>query len=71
MTEDQAKKRFMLLNLVRLGAIILVALGMANIAGKILPGLSPELGYGLLIVGAVDYFLAPVILKRQWRSGDQ
>ncbi len=71
MTEEQAKKRFMLLNLVRLGAIIMVALGMANIAGKLFADLAPWLGYVLLVVGAVDYFLAPVILKRHWRNGDQ
>ena len=68
--EELARKRFMILNLVRFGSIALIFAGLANIAGKLLPGLSPFLGYVLLVAGAVDFFLAPVLLKRAWRSPD-
>ena len=68
--EELARKRFMILNLVRFGSIALIFAGLANIAGKLLPGLSPFPGYVLLVAGAVDFFLAPVLLKRAWRSPD-
>ena len=68
--EELARKRFMILNLVRFGSIALIFAGLANIAGKLLPGLSPFLGYVLLVAGAVDFFLAPVLLKRAWRTPD-
>lgn len=68
--DELARKRFMILNLVRLGSIVLIIAAMANIAGKLLPALSPVLGYVLLVAGAVDFFLAPIILKRAWRTPD-
>lgn len=71
MNEDLAKQRFMIINLVRFSAVALIFAGAANVAGKLLPELAPILGYGLLLVGAIDFFLAPVLLKRMWRSPDQ
>jgi hypothetical protein len=68
--EDLARQRFMILNLVRFGAIAFVFAGAANVGGKLLPDLSPTLGYVLLIVGVLDFFLAPVLLKRSWRNPD-
>ena len=68
--EDQARQRFMILNLVRFGAIAFVFAGAATVSGKLLPDLSPALGYVLLIVGVLDFFLAPVLLKRSWRNPD-
>jgi hypothetical protein len=69
-TEELARKRFMTLNLVRFGAIAFVFAGAANIGGKLLPDLSPVLGYVLLVLGAVDFFAAPALLKRGWRNPD-
>lgn len=60
----------MILNLVRFGSIALVFAAMANIAGKLFPDLSPVLGYVLLVFGAIDFFLAPIILKWSWRTPD-
>lgn len=68
--EELAKKRFMILNLVRLFALAMVLGGVTNIAGKWLPDLSPTLGYVLLVFGAADFFIAPVLLKRMWRTPD-
>ncbi len=70
MTEDEAKKRFILLNIVRLTGVALVFAGAANIGGKLLPELTPLLGYVLLVAGAVDFFAAPVLLKKLWRTPD-
>ena len=66
--DELARKRFMILNLVRFGSIAIIFAALANIAGKLLPELSPVLGYVLLVAGAVDFFLAPVLLKRAWRT---
>ncbi|MEK6637414.1 MAG: hypothetical protein AABY88_04945 [Pseudomonadota bacterium] len=68
MNEELAKKRFMILNLVRFSALAFIFAGAANIGGKLLPELMPTLGYVLLVIGAVDFFLAPVLLKRLWRT---
>ncbi len=68
MTEDQAKQRFMLLNLARLSGIILVLIGIANLREKLLPEYSPTLGAILLVAGAIDFFLAPVLMKKAWRE---
>jgi hypothetical protein len=68
MTEEQAKKRFFLLNFVRLIGLAMVLFGVANIAGKILPELSPLLGQGLLVMGAIEFFVVPVFIKKMWRN---
>lgn len=68
MNEELAKKRFMILNLVRFSALAFIFAGAANIGGKLLPELMPVLGYVLLVIGATDFFLAPVLLKRMWRT---
>jgi hypothetical protein len=68
--EDLAKKRFMLLNLVRLMGLVLTMGGLANLAGKFLPELAPLFGAFLLVTGAVDFFLVPALLKRAWRTPD-
>ena len=68
MNEELAKKRFMILNLVRFSALAFIFAGAANIGGKLLPELMPVLGYVLLVIGAIDFFLAPVLLKRLWRT---
>jgi hypothetical protein len=71
MTEEQARRRFMILNLVRLSALGLVMAGATNIAGKMLPDLAPLLGAFLLIAGAADFFVLPVLLKKYWQNEDQ
>lgn len=68
MNEELAKKRFMILNLVRFSALAFIFAGAANIGGKLLPELMPVLGYVLLVIGTIDFFLAPVLLKRLWRT---
>jgi hypothetical protein len=71
MNEDLAKQRFLVMQLTRLAGLALVMMGIANVGGKLLPDLSPYLGYGLLIFGAVDFFLFPIMLKRVWQKQDQ
>ena len=68
--KEIARKRFMVLNLVRFSALAIVMVGVSNIAGKLWTEFAPGLGYALLVIGAVDFFLAPVMLKRMWRTPD-
>jgi hypothetical protein len=71
MTEAEAKRRFLIINLVRFSALFFVFAGAANLGGKLMPEAAPMLGYVLLIIGATDFFVAPVLLKRMWRTPDQ
>lgn len=68
--EALAKKRFMLLSAMRFASVIFVMLGIANVGGRLLPDAAPWLGYGLLLVGALDFFLIPVLLKKTWAKQD-
>lgn len=71
LTEEEAKKRFVILNLVRLFAVAMVMVGISNIAGRLLPDLAPTLGYILLVLGTADFFFAPLVLKRYWRNSGE
>ncbi len=68
--EKLAKRRFFVLSAMRFAAVILVMIGMANIAGRLLSDVAPYLGYALLVVGALDFFAAPIILKKAWAKQD-
>jgi hypothetical protein len=68
--EVQAKQRFILLSAMRFGAVILVMLGIANIGGRLFQEFTPWLGYGFLLIGALDFFLVPIILKKSWARQD-
>ena len=72
-SEDEriAHGRFMIINFVRLFALLIAFTGAANIGGHILPEYAPLLGQLLLAIAAIDFFLAPIVLKRMWRSKDQ
>ncbi len=73
MSEEEriARRRFMIINLVRLAAIGIAFVGAANIGGHLLPDYAPLLGQFLIAIAAIDFFLAPVLLKRMWRPKDQ
>lgn len=71
MTEEQAKQRFMLLNIIRLTGLIFVIIGIANLGGKLLPDLAPWFGAVMMVVGATDFFIAPMMLKKQWQNADK
>jgi hypothetical protein len=68
--EALAKKRFFLLSAMRFGAVLFVMLAVANVGGKIFPDATPYLGYGLLLIAALDFFLVPIMLKKAWAKQD-
>jgi arginine exporter protein ArgO len=68
--EKLAKQRFMILTYARFMDLALVIAGVANLGGKLLPELSPYLGYTLLLAGAFGFFWIPIILKKTWVKQD-
>ncbi|GAA4051487.1 hypothetical protein [Parerythrobacter jejuensis] len=67
MTDDEkAKQRFMLLQLARLSGIIMAGLGVLIISGRLVD--NPPLGYALFVVGAIEFFVLPIILAKRWKS---
>ncbi|KEO90318.1 hypothetical protein EH31_09520 [Erythrobacter longus] len=67
--EAIAAKRYMVMNLVRLGAIVAVGLGIA-IARDVI-ALPYALGVGLALAGLVTFFFLPVTLAKRWKAGDR
>ncbi len=70
-SDDIATKRFALMNLARFASVALVFVGIANIAGKLLPEAKPFLGYALFFAGVGGFYGLPIVLKRRWRTGDE
>ena len=66
MTEDQAKRRFFLLGLMRIIALGILLFGVAIIAGK--TRANETAGYGVLVIGAINFFLIPWWLKKVWQD---
>lgn len=68
--EELARKRFTALNITRFIGVASAMAGAANIGGKLLPDLTPWLGYLLLLNGAADVLLIPALLKKGWAKAD-
>jgi hypothetical protein len=68
--EQLAKQRFFLLSAMRFPSLIFVALGVANVGGRLFPEWSPYLGYLFLIIAMVEFFYVPVMLKKAWARQD-
>ncbi|QZD94754.1 hypothetical protein [Qipengyuania gelatinilytica] len=66
---DPAARKFWILQAARFGAVLMVFIG-ALIIGKILD-LPEVVGYILLVIGAVEFFLVPRILMRNWQKNGQ
>ena len=67
MTDDPARNRYFAIALLRLSGALLVMFGMVIAAGKFqqMPNWA---GIVMIIVGALDFALVPVLLARRWRS---
>ena len=67
--EELARSRFMKLQLIRLSGVAMAMLGAVIISGRLID--MPELGYVLLVLGAVEFFLLPNLVAKNWRTPDQ
>lgn len=67
--EALAAKRYTVINLVRLGSIVAVALGIA-IAQEAL-ALPYALGIAIALAGLVAFFFGPPLLVRRWKASER
>jgi membrane protein YdbS with pleckstrin-like domain len=65
-SDDVARNRFIIINLVRLSGVVMVLASMLILANAI-EG-SYAFGYVLLAAGLVDIFVVPQLLARKWRT---
>jgi hypothetical protein len=68
--EKLARKRFMLLSVTRFASVAFVMLGIANLGGQLFPLVMPYLGYALLVIGVLEFFMIPIMLKKIWARQD-
>jgi membrane protein implicated in regulation of membrane protease activity len=72
MDEQVAKQRLLVYSLVRFGGLAIFFLGVAIIYTNLVrPGGWPQLGAIVAILGVIDAFLAPRLLKRAWDRQDE
>lgn len=65
-SEDVARGRWMVINVVRLAGVAMVVVGLMAVQGVFeFPAIA---GYILLGVGLLDIFVMPMVLARKWRS---
>lgn len=66
MSQDPAKARFIIIQLVRLSGVAMVVFGLLIMARRIdLPVLA---GYLIAAVGLFEAVIAPLLLARRWKS---
>ncbi len=64
-----ARQRLIVMNVVRLGGIVLAMIGLAGIAGKLPIG--REIGAFLFIMGLFEALFMPTFLAKRWKSPPQ
>lgn len=64
--EDEARFRFMILSAVRLLSVMLIAVGLAIVAGKL--DVPRPAGIAFTIFGLLELLLLPPFLARKWKS---
>ena len=67
--EDQARNRWMVIQVVRISGVVMAIVGLLTIEGIVpLPDVA---GYVLLALGLVEVFLMPTLLARKWSSRER
>ena len=70
--DDTARRRLLLYSLVRFGGLAIFFLGVAIIYTNLLrPGGWPQVGAIVAIMGVIDAFFAPRLLKKAWDEQDR
>jgi hypothetical protein len=72
--DDEAlfRKRLLIYSLVRFGGLVIFFLGLAIVYTDLLrTGGWPQVGAVVAIMGIIDAFFAPRILKRAWDEQDR
>ena len=63
---DPAAARFFALQAIRLSGVVMAVIG-ALILGKVVD-LPQAVGYVLLVLGGLDFFVVPTLLAKKWKS---
>ena len=63
---DPAAARFFALQAIRLSGVVMAVFG-ALILGKVVD-LPQAVGYVLLVLGGLDFFVVPTLLAKKWKS---
>ena len=72
MDDDIAKRRLLIYSLVRLGGLAIFFFGIAMIFTNLVrQGGWPQLGAIVAILGIIDSFFAPRLLKKAWDEQDR
>jgi hypothetical protein len=68
MNDDEAlaKRRFLIISLVRLSGGVFLTLGLFILGGKF--AMPKAAGWAFTLIGMLDLLVAPVFLSRKWRS---
>ena len=67
--EDQARNRWMVIQVVRISGVVMAIVGLLTIEGVVpLPEVA---GYVLLALGLVEVFLMPTFFARKWSSRER
>ena len=70
--DDVWRKRLLIYTLVRMGGVAIFLLGIAIFYTNLVrPGGWPQLGAVVAILGVIDAFFAPRLLKRAWDKEDR
>lgn len=67
--DARAKGRFMVINLMRIGGIAMILMGIAVLQSMI--SLPDWTGYLLIVLGMMETFLVPTLLARVWSSNNR
>lgn len=65
--DTRAQYRFLVINICRITGAIMLVIGLAVIAREAF-GLPKIVGYGLFLLGMIDFLLVPVYLSKRWKS---
>ena len=68
--EEKARSRYIIISAARMGGVILIALAFGIISNGFM-GLQVEIGYFLLVVGLLEFFVVPLFLARMWKTPEQ
>lgn len=66
MNEDQARKRFIVLQALRIGGVALILMAMLALNGKL--ALPRAAAIAMLVIGIVDFLVIPTALAKRWKS---
>ncbi|HOB15345.1 MAG TPA: hypothetical protein PK680_09335 [Novosphingobium sp.] len=64
--ENEARKRFLFLSLIRIGGAVFLTLGLMILGGKV--RMQQELGLPFALIGLAGFLLVPVWLAKRWKS---